>query len=379
MNRNNIYFWQPVLTDHALFTFSSLAGHLDMNPICISEYKENKIRKLQGWSTNTHTLPIETLEDKNWKKYIDSNIKQNSDIHIINSPFEKSRINLALSLATKRRAHVFITSEPYAPIATSYFGNTVTFIDKVKAFLRPYAYYCYGLQYARHLEGVFAISPLAVQQYVKMGVPRHRVFPFGYFVPDSLPAGKRCKLRQLPPKVLRIAFVGSLIQRKGVKIACEAMKLMKHNGTLDIFGPGDPSALGSLPASVRYVGHIPFGETQTVLQNYDVLVVPSFHDGWAVVVNEAVQAGIAVVVSYETGASAMIEKWKCGLRFPAGNAHVLASKLDYLASNSDALDITKKRSVELKPFLDPDCAARYMAECIRATLSGGEPPICPWY
>lgn len=379
MTRPMLHFWQPVLTDHAIFTFKALADELGMEALCISDRAELGIRKDQGWTSASDVLPMELLPADGWQARIDGLIGRHSDdIHIIASPFERSRINLALRLATRQRTQVFLSSEPYAPGAVSYFGSGVTLKDRIKGWVRPWLYRSYGLRYAKRLSGVFAISPLAVQQYTRMGVAQHRVFPFGYFVPaaHSITASVP---RPEARKGLRIAFVGSLIARKGVTIAIEALKRMSLSATLDIFGPGDPAALGPLPSNARYGGKIAFGQTQAALVPYDVLVVPSMHDGWAVVVNEGIQAGVAVVASEETGASAMIARWQCGARFPAGNVDALASQLDRLASNDRLLEEARMQARTLARLLDPAEAGRYMAGCIRATQASEAPPPCPWY
>lgn len=379
MSQPHLCFWQPVLTDHAIFTYKALADHLDMEVLCISDREELGVRKQQGWTAASDVLPIKLLPDDGWQGWVDQLIGRHcGDIHIIGSPFERSRINLALRLATQRRKQVYLLSEPYAPLAISYFGGDVTLRDRIKACLRPAMYRWHGLRYASRLTGVFAISPLAVRQYATMGVPAHRIFPFGYFVPSA--QAETSVVKRVDKEMgLRVAFVGSLIPRKGLATAIEAMRRITRPVSLDIFGPGEHSVLGQLPTNVRYCGKIPFGQTQSALTTYDVLLVPSLHDGWAVVVNEAVQAGLAIIVSEETGASTMIERWQCGARFPAGDAVSLAMQLDRFAGDGQLLSKARNQARMLAPLLDPTEAGRYMADCIRAAQTDTPPPSCPWY
>jgi glycosyltransferase involved in cell wall biosynthesis len=379
MKRRTIFFWQPLLTDHAIFTFRALADCLNMDALCISDHAENTIRKDQGWNTHKDILPCEILSDLDWRSRIKGAFENDSDIHIVSSPFERSRINFALSLAKKKNARVYLTSEPYSPIATSYFAKEIGVGDKIKSAIRPALYRYYGCRFARCLKGVFAISPLAVKQYETMGVPKERIFPFGYFVPENDAPVNLCSQPRIVDDGLRIAFVGSLIARKGFATACQAIQMMKQRATLDIYGPGELSSLAPLPSNIRPMGTIPFGATQSVLANYDLLVVPSIHDGWGVVINEAIQAGVAVVASRNAGASALIDRWKCGSLFPAGNAQVLADILDRMAENADLLSEARRLTLSLKPLLQPSFAARYMAQCINATEAGTDPPTCPWY
>ena len=87
---------------------------------------------------------------------------------------------------------------------------------------------------------------------------------------------------------LRIIFVGSLIRTKGVDLLVAAVKQLTAQGyalCLDIYGAGDWTAIRPDVASIRYQGIIPFGKSQQVIAQYDVLVLPSRYDGWGVVVN----------------------------------------------------------------------------------------------
>lgn len=379
MKRPTIYFWQPVLTDHAIFTFKAAAESLGMSAKCISDRTELDARREQGWLAPTQILPIEILPEAGWKEKIVAAIFNNpADIHIFASPFEKSRINFALNLACKNSRRVFLSSEPYSPEAFGYFDDRFPFRDWLKSKLRPLLYLARGLKYAHRIDGVFAISQLAVRQFKRFGMKSDKIYPFGYFVPRIELPNK--KINQRTERGLKTAFVGSLIKRKGLSTAIEAFRHFDSSvATIDIFGSGDHAAFGQVPANVNFRGRIPFGATQKVLREYDLLVVPSMHDGWAVVVNEAIMAGIPVIASCETGASSMIDQWHCGATFQAGDSVALGKILSDLSASPTSLARAKAQAEVLAPLLEPRVAGNFMAGCILANINGTAAPSCPWY
>lgn len=379
MKKPTIYFWQPVLTDHAIFTFKAAAESLGIPAKCISDRAELDIRREQGWHGATQILPIEILPACEWRRTIDDIICGDpDDIHIFASPFEKSRINYALNLACRKRRRVFLSSEPYSPGAFGYLDDRFPFRDWLKSKIRPLLYRTRGLKYASRIHGVFAISSLAVKQFARFGIKPDKIYTFGYFIPHTkLP---KQKISQRTDQVLKTAFVGSLIKRKGLSTAIEAFRHLDSSvATLDIFGPGDQTSFGQVPANVTFRGRIPFGEAQNVLREYDLLVVPSMHDGWAVVVNEAIMAGIPVIASCETGSSSMIDRWRCGATFQAGDADALGKILSDLSANSTSLARATAQAEVLAPLLDPQVAGDFMAGCILANINGRAAPSCPWY
>jgi len=67
----------------------------------------------------------------------------------------------------------------------------------------------------------------------------------------------------------------------------------------------------------------------------DVFVLPSEDEPWGLIVNEAMCAGLPVVVSAEVGAAAdLVEDGVTGFRVPAGDAVALADALQKLIEDA---------------------------------------------
>lgn len=180
-----------------------------------------------------------------------------------------------------------------------------------------------------------------------------------------------------------MVYVGSLLKTKGIDTAIKAMEICDTNGTrayLDIFGPGDTAILQNRSRNVRYMGVIPFGEAQKVISGYDLLLLPSRHDGWGVVANEAILQGVPVIAGSGAGSGAMVEKAGAGQIFSAEDAGELASLISTISSDPALLDRWKHNALAFRKTLEPEVAASYLHDCISYTISGAGPrPACPWY
>lgn len=374
MNKR-IVFWQPVLTTHVSHTYLALAKTLGAKATAVVTKTEDSDRKEQGWKPVATEITTIQLPAKKWyRRILDLLDKDPETIHVFGSPFELGKLSIALGLSLITRKSVFLVSEPYSPIAAGYF-NDIGRLDKIKKWARPKVYTIYGYAIKKYIKGIFSISPLASDQFKKIGISDSKIFPFGYFIPSN---GDPIAIDS---DHLKVAFVGALIERKGLLTALDAMREVGDlRITFDIFGPGEIGAFPPLPDNSRFRGPIPFGKTQITLVDYDLLVVPSLHDGWAVVVNEAVMAGCAVVATHETGASAMIDRWHCGSTFPARDSATLANLLRKYAEDRNMVTNARTASGMLAAQLTPERAASYMADCIRSTMTDNMPaPANPWY
>lgn len=135
---------------------------------------------------------------------------------------------------------------------------------------------------------------------------------------------------------LKVLYVGSLSHRKNVQCLLKAAMLLckeeQNQMEIGIVGDGDErKALehfaDKLVTPVRFYGAQPMGTIPETMEQYDVLVLPSLHDGWGAVVNEALTLGLYVICSDHCGAKYLLKNPMNGVCFASNNASDLMHKL----------------------------------------------------
>lgn len=379
-----IVCWQSVLTEHQVHTLravETLAGE----PI---EYvlgrRELAERKSQGWtSVNLVGLSVHDLPERGWWQVGAGLLRRYPDaLHLFNGMWGDRRFFPLLLLAQLRGVKTGLMTEPFPDSRQSYFGARQRWMDAVRAYARPLAYRMAGLLVARRMSVVFAISGKAVDQFLAIGFRPKSVFPFGYFVP-ALNGTEARRLRPEDATGLRLVFIGSLIERKGLPTLLKAVRACRHAGCavlLDVFGPGHPPAPEFIPQDVVFQGAIPFGRAQAFVCNYDVLVLPSLHDGWGVVVNEALLQGVPVIVSDAVGARTLVEKSGAGCIFQVDDVDGLTNIIGELARNPQLLSRWQEAAANFQRQLAPEVAANYLYDCLLfASGATRRRPNAPWY
>lgn len=378
-----IVTWQPVLTDHQAFTYQELSRQSGLPVVVQVARLEDETRRAQGW-TDTRVTGVERqlIPARNFLRQGLRRLLENRDqIHIFGSAFENPRMMLLLWVATQLRLECYIISEPYSIVSLGYFGDRMAWQERVKTWLRPRLYRSYMLALRGGLSGIFTISRLAAQQYAEAGMPANRLFPFGYFVPSEI-LERSAVDATASYSFLRLAFVGSLIARKGLPTLIGAVRRALARGAdlqLDVYGPGDPEPFGFDGDRICYSGCIPFGRTQQQLFGYDLLLLPSHFDGWGVVVNEALCAGVPVLCSDQVGARVLVETFGAGQVFARGDEYELADQLVALAADPARLQVMKSACVAAAEAIQPARAAAYMLQVLSAEPVARATIPSPWY
>lgn len=379
-----IVIWQSVLTEHQVHTLRALEK-LAGEPIeFVLGVREMAERKSQGWTPvdlaglSVHDLPARGW----WRVGVDLLRRYPDALHLFNGMWGDRRFFPLLVFAQLIGVRTGLITEPFSDSTQSYFGGKRRWTDSFKALLRPLAYRLAGSLVARRMEAVFTISSKAVAQFGVVGFKGDRIFPFGYFVP-ALSLEDAARVRHQAPTTLRLVFVGSLIERKGLPTLLKAVRACRDAGgdvSLDVFGPGNPPASESIPQGVVYRGAVSFGQVQEVVRNYDVLVLPSLHDGWGVVVNEALLQGVPVIVSDAVGARALVEKSGAGGIFKVGDVDGLAAVIGELVRTPQLLAQWREAAEYFQRQLTPEVAANYLYECLLFASGAAERrPSAPWY
>jgi glycosyltransferase involved in cell wall biosynthesis len=180
------------------------------------------------------------------------------------------------------------------------------------------------------------------------------------FVLDSLPAAvrgsKKCVVAPFgspemaigPPRddddrarPLRFLFAGTMTQRKGLADLFDAVKLLgRGNYELVVFG-SLVAPMGfyreNLPDFI-YEPTRPHAEALKLMASCDVLVLPSIVEGRALVQQEALSAGLPLIVTPNAGGEDLVEEGETGFLAPIRSPKTLAKKMSWFLENRSELE-----------------------------------------
>jgi glycosyltransferase involved in cell wall biosynthesis len=374
-----IYSWQQVLTDHQVYTFRELCkkSKQDMQAfVCHEELVE---RKSQGWSKSHKCKEVSVVvlpgSIMNFIFITRTIIRNRNDINIFCGPFGDFFITYAFFLSCLISNKTVMISEPYLNIATSFFSQQVSLLDFMKFRLRPILYRIYSLFFSKNIYKCFCISKLAYDQFSTLGVEEKKLFHFGYFLPQ-IQLNNVYKSKDLASESIDLVYIGALIPRKNLSLLVRAIEILSRSNialTLDVYGPGtfDPSYSES--PYITYKGSIPFGSSPSVIGKYDFLCLPSLHDGWGVVVNEAISVGVPVIVSDKAGASSVVKSFDCGYLFDPLSLDSLIEAL-ILTKNSECNIRLRRNCQTAAEVLNSKVAGEYLSSIIFDVPE----PVNPW-
>jgi len=200
-------------------------------------------------------------------------------------------------------------------------------------------------------DAIAAIGSLAVDAYkglLKRDIP---VANLPYLC-DVQPFQEACDERerfdrgrtsgQTPVTIL---YCGQLIERKGLDTLLSAFRQLRgagRNVRLQLVGTGplEASLKGTISSAeaglIDFAGFQPVDKLPGLFAQADLFVLPSRHDGWGVVVNQALATGLPLICSEGVGAAHDLirEGWN-GYRVAPGDHLALAGRLQELIDDVD--------------------------------------------
>jgi glycosyltransferase involved in cell wall biosynthesis len=187
------------------------------------------------------------------------------------------------------------------------------------------------------------------------------------FVADSLPAWAGQKTRVLSPfgsplpaaaaprktvdpsKPLRVLFVGSMGQRKGLGDLFQAMHLLKdENVELVVMGSllNDPAFYRGQYADFTHEKGRPHAEVLALMRSCDVFCLPSLYEGRALVMQEAMSQGLPIVITPNTGGDDLVIEGKTGFLVPIRSPEKIAEKLAWFNQNRQELPAMSEAAMQ---------------------------------
>lgn len=185
-------------------------------------------------------------------------------------------------------------------------------------------------------------------------------------VPELPPAPARDRSQPL-----RVLFVGSLGQRKGLSYLFAACRWLGSSVALTIIGTRPAVACPALDqelARVRWISSLPHAGILAEMSAHDVLVLPSLFEGFGLVLLEAMAMGLPIITTPHTAGPDLITEGREGYIVPIRDSIALAVRLERLQANPD---LCREMGIQARHRARQHRWADYenkIAACVRGAL-----------
>lgn len=173
------------------------------------------------------------------------------------------------------------------------------------------------------------------------------VVPYG--APTPLPARER---RADGP--LKVLFVGTLTQRKGLSYALDAVDRLGSRVEFTLVGSrlrGECAPLDAALRRHRWIPTLPATEVLETMQQHDVMLFPSLFEGFGLVILEALACGLPIIATPHTGGPDVLTDGEDGFIVPVRDVEAMAEKLELLAASPqlrrDMSEAARRKAAQL--------------------------------
>ncbi|WP_158993195.1 glycosyltransferase family 4 protein [Mucilaginibacter sp. L196] len=153
---------------------------------------------------------------------------------------------------------------------------------------------------------------------------------------------------------LRVLFVGSMSQRKGLGDLFTAVKML-NNPNIELVVMGEPQMpidfyRNELPDFTHEQGR-PNKEVLALMRTCDVFCLPSIVEGRALVMQEAMSQGLPLIITPNTGGEDLIIEGETGFLVPIRSPQIIAEKLKWFLDNYNELtEMSKKVKLQAAKY-----------------------------
>jgi starch synthase len=166
------------------------------------------------------------------------------------------------------------------------------------------------------------------------------VVPYG-----SLPPLSEAQPVSSSTAPLRVLFVGSIGQQKGISYAIDAVKALGKTVRFTLIGPLKSKHCDPLNAALdhhHWIESLPHAQILEQMRQHDVLLFPTLFDGFGLVITEALSQGLPVITTLHSGAPECIRDGVEGFIVPIRDSQAIAERLQQLAGNRDQLQAMRQ-------------------------------------
>lgn len=172
-------------------------------------------------------------------------------------------------------------------------------------------------------------------------------------------------------KSLKVLFVGSLSQRKGIAYLLAAADQLGSAVELTIVGHKpveDCQPLNSGLNKHKWIPSLSHSDILKLMQEQDVLVFPSLFEGFGLVITEAMSQGTPVITTDRTAGPDLIENGKNGWIIEAGSTDAIVQVLEDLLHKPDLVTEVGKDARETAKKRPWNVYGKELAEKLKSSI-----------
>lgn len=171
---------------------------------------------------------------------------------------------------------------------------------------------------------------------------------------------------------LRVLFVGSLSQRKGISYLFDAVGQLGGSVKLTIIGRkvGHSALLDQQCEAHRWIPSLAHDEILREMRNHDVFVFPSLFEGFGLVIGEALSQGLPVITTPHTGGPDILRDGEDSFIVPIRDADAIAARLTDLHEDRERLKRMSDAALAQAQTLTWAGYQRRIVEAVRGVLAG---------
>lgn len=337
-------------------------------------------RKRMGWEEREHGTAIMTIlsEQADPDNFVRNFVHEHRDaIHVCNGFRSQAAQYAKTWLFPIKDAKVVAWSE-----RPGVYENRKTQFIKWLGISILNRYYAY--RYGKMIKAYLPIGTLSLEKLAKFNWDCNIMFPFMY---DShIPEHPIALLPKQTGKPLRFLYVGRFGWGKGVDLLIQAfnenlngewhLSLVGRNGEYE----EQIIKWANENPRVSYLGVWPSSEVTNRIVDFDVCLVPSRFDGWGLFTNEAIHAGVGVIVSDKAASFDLVQASGAGIVISGGNISSLRRAIQEVIDNPGIAISWSEKAKAYSPRITSESIGRYLIDILEYIFLAEERsrPRCPW-
>lgn len=378
-SRSVLVFWfeTPPKVSKGAFNYVTQVWGNKVIYVCNRDLRDE--RKKTNWDDgdfgDAEVILLSSFENPNakakeiFKGYLEA-------IHII-AGFTTNVFKLIKPYISNQNAKIVVFSE----LPTNYGNKFLRFLQWINNNIK---YRYHFLKYNKYIDAFLPLGQKGVSAFRKYGWESSKLYPFMY---NPVISSKSLIIETSEQNIVRFLYVGRFFHKtKGTDVLMKASMLLKgDNWKLDLVGGYGSDADEVIKwtekqEKVSYIGTWPSDEVGQNMMNYDVIIVPSRYDGWNLLPNEAIAAGIGTIVTDKAVSDEMITASGAGEVVPASDVKALANAMQKVIDNPIMINDWKSKAVKYSPYISSEVVGEYFIDILDYAFSDNIKfrPKCPW-